>query len=104
MVTSENASIEIITIWDGSWVEKLNEEVTPSLKGIYFDHHIEAFNIEGKTFFGQDLVKIVIDVDKNFFLDTLRKGDLNQGLLVARLEGWIARDFGFQLFRVAGDI
>ncbi len=100
MATSESSPIEIITIWDGSWVEKLNEEVTPSLKGIYFDHYIETFNIEGKTFFGQDLVKIVIDTDKDFFLDTLKKGDLNQGLLVARLEGWIVRDYGFQLFQV----
>lgn len=104
MATSESSSIEIITIWDGSWVEKLNEEVTLSLKGIYFDHHIETFHIEGKTFLGQDLVKIIIDTDNgDFFLNTLKQGTLNQDLLLMRLEGWIVEEFGFLLFQRVPD-
>ena len=98
MATSESSPLEIITVWDGSWVDKLNEEVTPSLKGIYFDHHIESFYIEEKTHLGQDLVKIVIDTDADFFLNTLKEGELDQGQLLATLEGWIAHEFKFKLF------
>jgi hypothetical protein len=100
MATSKN-SIEIITVWDGSWVEELNKTITPFLKDIYFDHYIEEFTIEGNVYYGQDLVKVVIDASsKDHFLEVLKGGQLNQGLLIARLEGWIVRDFGFQLFRV----
>ena len=89
-------------MWDGSWVEKLNESITPLLKDIYFDHYVEEFTIEGQPFFGQDLVKVVIDSSsKDHFLEILKGGQLNQGLLLARLEGLIVRDFGFQLFRTA---
>jgi len=98
LATSKN-SIEIITIWDGSWVEKLNESVTPLLKDIHFDHYKEEFTVEGHLFYGQDLVKVVIDADsKDYFLGILKEGELNQGRLLARLEGFIVRDFGFQLF------
>ncbi len=101
MATSENL-IELITPWDGSWVEKLNESVTPLLKDIYFDHYKEEFTIEGRIYYGQDLVKVVIDSgSKDYFLNVLKGGQLNQGLLLSRLEGFIVRDFGFQLFRAA---
>ncbi len=101
MATSKN-SIEIITVWDSSWVEKLNESVTPLLKDIYFDYYREEFTIDGQPFYGQNLVKIVIDSgSKDHFLEILKGGKLNQGLLLARLEGLIVRDFGFQLFRDA---
>ena len=99
-MTSKN-SIEIITVWDGSWVENLNESIRPLLKDIHFEHYKEEFIIEGegKLFYGQDLVKVVIDADsKDHFLEILKGGKLNQGLLLARLEGLIVRDFGFQLF------
>jgi len=101
LATSKN-SIEIITVWDGSWVDKLNELVTPLLKDIYFDHYKEEFTIEGKLFYGQDLVKVVIDSgSKDHFLEILKGGQLNQNLLLMRLEGFIMRDFKFQLFRNA---
>lgn len=88
-------------MWDGSWVEELNKTITPLLKDIYFDHYSEAFSIDGNTYWGQDLVKVIIDTNsKDHFLGTLKEGTLNEGLLIARLEGWIVRDYGFQLFRV----
>jgi hypothetical protein len=100
MATSEIPPIELITIWDGSWVETLNNEVTPLLKDIYFAHHCETFNIEGKIHTGQDLVKVVIDANsKDFFLDSLKEGELDKGRLLAVLEGFIRRDFEFQLCR-----
>ncbi len=102
MATSNN-SIEIITVWDGSWVDKLNESVKPSLKDIHFDHYKEEFIIEGKTYYGQDLVKVIIDTgSKDHFLGILKEGTLNQNLLLMRLEGFIVRDFKFQLFRNTG--
>lgn len=99
MATSNN-SIEIITIWDGSWVEELNKTITPLLKDIYFDHYKEEFTIDDKRYYGQDLVKVVIDASsKDHFLEILKHGTLNEGLLIARLEGFIVRDYGFQLFQ-----
>lgn len=88
-------------MWDGSWVEELNKTITPLLKDIYFDHYKEEFTIEGEIFYGSDLVKVVIDSSsKDHFLEILKGGQLNQGLLIARLEGFIVRDYGFQLFQV----
>jgi len=99
-LATSNKTIEIITVWDGSWVEELNKTITPLLKDIYFDYYTEEFTVEGKPFYGQDLVKVVIDTDsKDHFLGTLKHGTLNEGLLIARLEGFIVRDFGFQLFQ-----
>jgi len=100
METSEDTTLELITVWDGSWVDKLNEKVTPLLKDIHFGHYKEEFTIEGQVFYGQDLVKVVVNTDSGeYFLNTLKEGDLNQGRLLVRLEGWILRDFGFQLTR-----
>lgn len=99
-MTSKDSLIEIITVWDGTWVDKLNESVTPLLKDIYFEHHVEKFNIDGRSYDGQDLVKIVIDTDSgDYFLNTLREGDLNRQQLYARLEGFIWREFKFDLYR-----
>ncbi len=86
-------------MWDGSWVEELNKTITPHLKDMYFDHYKEEFTIEDKIYYGQDLVKVVIEISKDHFLETLKGGALNEGLLIARLEGWIVRDYGFQLFQ-----
>lgn len=99
METSNIEPIEIVTIWDGSWVERLNVEVTPLLKDMYFDHHLETFNIDGKIHTGQDLVKVVIDTSSaDYFLNALKEGELDKRTLLSRLEGWIANDFGFKLF------
>ena len=97
-MTSEDFKLEIITHWDGSWVELLNDNVKPLLKDIGFENHLETFNIDGQILTGQDLVKVVVDTSsKDFFLNTLSEGELDKDLMMRRLEGFIYREFGYQL-------
>lgn len=111
-MTFERIAKELDTPWDGSWAKILNRDVGPRLKGIHFEEHVEMFRIKNYDMYGNEteteslvpgapLVKIVIEANPDYFKNELKEGGLDTRTFLARIEGWIVQEWGYQLFKPA---
>ena len=88
-------TVEIKTAWDGTWIDELNTEVGPRLKGMYFSTYPDYVGITP----AQTLIKVVIEPDAEYFKNELKFGGLDKEILMLRLEAWITHDWGYDLFK-----
>ena len=114
MATSKKIAEIILTPWDASWLDLINENVVPKLKGIRFEKHVEEIKIEGhdaygnpngtyKIFYGQSLIKIIIEADAEYFKNELKTGGFDNWTFLAKLESFIVHNFKYPLLRVRAD-